>query len=76
MVRPAAPRTPRLDRCTEPVAEKPKRTRRKKVEAPVAEPEPAPEPALANGEKEPVAADGDDGETPRRGWWQRTFGAE
>jgi len=55
----------------EPIeAEKPKRSRRKKVEEPAlaeAEADAAPEPANdANG--------GEDGESPRRGWWQRTFG--
>ena len=57
---------------------KPKRVRKKaapKVAAePVAEEAPAAEPAPA---EEPAAADADNatGETPRRGWWQRTFGA-
>ncbi len=57
---------------------KPKRVRKKaapKVAAePVAEEAPAAEPAPA---EEPAAADaeGATGETPRRGWWQRTFGA-
>ena len=71
-----------------PVAEeapaKPKRTRRKKadvaaeaeaaapaVEAPApAEEAPAAEPVAAESESEGVNDDG----TPRRGWWQRTFG--
>nr|WP_037488784.1 ribonuclease E/G [Sphingobium indicum] len=70
-----------------PVAEeapaKPKRTRRKKadvaveaeaapaVEAPaVVEEAPAAETVAAEGETEGVNEDG----TPRRGWWQRTFG--
>lgn len=60
---------------------KPKRTRRKKAdvapaaEAPVAtEPEEvaAPEPEAA-AEADAAPADGE--ATPRRGWWQRTFGA-
>ncbi|WP_310098332.1 ribonuclease E/G [Sphingomonas sp. BE138] len=73
----------------EPVAEeapaKPKRTRRKKV----ADDAPAPSPAAVADEapaadepaaEAPAAADtatGDDAATaqPRRGWWQRTFGA-
>ncbi len=57
---------------------KPKRVRKKAapkvVAEPVAEEAPAAEPAPA---EEPAAADADNatGETPRRGWWQRTFGA-
>ncbi|MFC3670409.1 Rne/Rng family ribonuclease [Novosphingobium pokkalii] len=62
---------------------KPKRVRKKKVveapaeaalapEAPVAEAAPAPAPADAG---EDAAAEGDDNTAPRRGWWQRTFGA-
>ena len=46
-------------------AEKPKRSRKKKVEEPVAEAVAA-EAAPAKGEEEPAS--------PRRGWWQRTFG--
>ncbi len=65
----------------EPVAEeapaKPKRTRRKKV-AEDAAPEPvvADEPAAeeAPAVEEP-AADAEQTAAPRRGWWQRTFGA-
>ena len=58
---------------------KPKRVRKKAApkvaaepvaeEAPVAEPAPAEEPAAS------ADADNATGETPRRGWWQRTFGA-
>jgi ribonuclease E len=52
----------------EPAAEKPKRSRRKKAE----------EPALAEAEAGPEAANDANGEEagdgPRRGWWQRTFG--
>ena len=55
----------------EPVAEeapaKPKRSRKKAVE-------PAPEPVAADG-AEPEAAEADGEGGPRRGWWQRTFGA-
>lgn len=74
----------------EPVAEapaaeeapaKPKRTRRKKaepavVEAPEAEAVTAPaEDAAPVAEPADAApADAEDGATPRRGWWQRTFG--
>ncbi len=72
----------------EPVAEeapaKPKRTRKKKVEAVEADPAPAVEAAPVAEEAapaEPAAegegegeGEGEDG-TPRRGWWQRTFGA-
>ncbi len=58
---------------------KPKRTRRKKADvAPVAEaPTPA-EPeadAIAEPDAEAEAAPADGEATPRRGWWQRTFGA-
>jgi ribonuclease E len=52
----------------EPAAAKPKRSRRKKAD----------EPKLAAAESEaPEAANdanGDEGDGPRRGWWQRTFG--
>ncbi|TCM22304.1 ribonuclease E [Novosphingobium sp. PhB165] len=66
-----------------PAAEKPKRTRRKKAEPaeataeapaePVAEAAPATAPAV---EEATVSAgeDGGDDSSPRRGWWQRTFG--
>lgn len=65
----------------EPVAEeapaKPKRTRRKKVAAdaapePVVVDEPAAEEAPAADEP---ATDAEQTAAPRRGWWQRTFGA-
>ena len=65
----------------EPVAEevpaKPKRIRKKKVEteAPAPAPEPeavAEEPVAEASEAEAAPASGD---APRRGWWQRTFGA-
>jgi ribonuclease E len=74
-----------------PVAEEtteaaPKRRTRRKAAEPVAlaaQNEPAEAVVAAAPEPEPtseggdVALDGDDdsGETPRRGWWQRTFGA-
>ncbi|MBY9063879.1 Rne/Rng family ribonuclease [Sphingomonas yunnanensis] len=64
--------------AVEPAA-KPKRTRRKKADvAPVDETPPAPEPeadatAEPETEAEPTPADGE--AAPRRGWWQRTFGA-
>ena len=71
-------------------AEKPKRSRKKAepaleaAPAPVAEAEVAkPNPkraSKAKAEAAPVAADADGGEnedgSPRRGWWQRTFGPE
>ncbi|MFT3977092.1 MAG: ribonuclease E/G [Sphingomonas bacterium] len=50
---------------------KPKRTRRKKAEAPAPEAE---EEAPAEAAPAPVA-ENDEQPTPRRGWWQRTFGA-
>lgn len=65
----------------EPVAEdvpaKPKRVRKKKVEAeaPALAPEPeavAEEPVAEAPEADAAPASGD---APRRGWWQRTFGA-
>ncbi|MDF2382939.1 ribonuclease E/G [Nostoc ellipsosporum NOK] len=67
----------------EPVAEeapaKPKRTRKKAVSA-AAAPVPVEEPAPVAQDTAPVeAGEGEEGEnedgTPRRGWWQRTFGA-
>ncbi len=50
------------------------------VAAPVAEPAPQPESTLAVAQDGTAPADADDtapedGEAPRRGWWQRTFGA-
>ncbi len=60
---------------------KPARSRRKKAE-PAAEPvaEAAAEPAAPEAELavagDAPAAEGDDGDGPRRGWWQRTFGNE
>ncbi|MDR6125449.1 ribonuclease E [Sphingomonas sp. SORGH_AS802] len=65
----------------EPVAEevpaKPKRVRKKKVEAEAPAPAPEPEavaeePVAEAPEAEAAPASGD---APRRGWWQRTFGA-
>ena len=66
----------------EPVAEaapaKPKRTRKKAVAAEAAA-APAAEPVPVAQDTAPVEAAEDDAEsedgTPRRGWWQRTFGA-
>ncbi|MEN2711070.1 Rne/Rng family ribonuclease [Sphingomonas sp. NPDC092331] len=66
----------------EPVAEaapaKPKRTRKKAVAAEPAA-APAEEPVPVAQDTAPVEAAEDDAEnedgTPRRGWWQRTFGA-
>jgi len=59
------------------VPAKPKRTRRKKAEAtPTAEAPAAAEPqTTAEPEAEANAAPADGDATPRRGWWQRTFGA-
>jgi len=79
-----------VEAAPEPVAEeapaKPKRTRKKKVEAveaeAVTEAAPAVEAAPVAADAAPAeAADGEEGEgenadgSPRRGWWQRTFGA-
>ncbi|OWK31065.1 Rne/Rng family ribonuclease [Sphingomonas dokdonensis] len=72
--------TPAVDEAEAPA--KPKRTRRKKAdapaaeaaaEAPAAEAAPVDEQALAEGD---ASDSGDEAAaTPRRGWWQRTFGA-
>ncbi len=69
-----------VEEAPAPVAEKPKRTRRKKAEPaeaaaevvaePAAEVVAEPAPAEAAAPAEEAAADA----TPRRGWWQRTFG--
>ncbi|MBW8784193.1 MAG: Rne/Rng family ribonuclease [Novosphingobium sp.] len=74
--------------AAEPAAEKPKRTRRKTspagaevAELTAAPSEPTPEAeaeAPANPHAEPAFAESGEsapGEPPRRGWWQRTFGA-
>jgi ribonuclease E len=65
----------------------PKRGRRRRAAAPDATAEVAPEPVAAAPAPEPVAEDAApetetaeasadaSGESPRRGWWQRTFGA-
>ncbi|UIJ45397.1 Rne/Rng family ribonuclease [Sphingomonas cannabina] len=56
-------------------APKPKRTRRKAAAVDGAEPaEAAPAPEAPAAEADEAAANGE-GEGPRRGWWQRTFGA-
>jgi ribonuclease E len=84
----AAPEAPVAEAEAAP---KPKRTRRKKADAPAeteaapaAEaPAEAPVAAEAAPQADAPAAeggdagteDGGDGQTPRRGWWQRTFGA-
>ena len=78
---------PAAEVAEEPAA-KPKRSRRKKAPEPEGEPAAeAPAPAAANDTAANDAADGDgaaqtdedgapaDGSAPRRGWWQRTFGA-
>ena len=70
-----------------PAPAKPKRTRRKKADAPAAEPAEAAPAAEAETDGDDAPSDAssdatedeakDDGAptTPRRGWWQRTFGA-
>lgn len=74
---------PAVEASVAPAAEeapaKPKRTRKKAVSA-AAAPVPAEEPAPVAQDTAPVeAGEGEEGEnedgTPRRGWWQRTFGA-
>ncbi|MCY1671453.1 ribonuclease E/G [Novosphingobium sp. SL115] len=78
----AAPEAPAADAVVaEEAPAKPKRTRRKKADAVAADAAPA---ASVTAEA-PVADEApavaetpsgdDDGSTPRRGWWQRTFGA-
>jgi ribonuclease E len=61
----------------EPVAEeapaKPKRVRRKKADVAEAAAEPAEAPATEADAD--AGTEADDGTSPRRGWWQRTFGA-
>jgi ribonuclease E len=57
--------------AAEPEAAKPKRTRKPKAEAAQA----AAPAAAQTASAETVGGESDDG-TPRRGWWQRTFGPE
>ncbi|WP_395395144.1 ribonuclease E/G [Novosphingobium sp. BL-8A] len=61
-----------------PAAEKPKRTRRKKAEPAEAAAEPAVTEAVAEPAPAEAAAPAEEAApadaTPRRGWWQRTFG--
>jgi ribonuclease E len=81
---PAPEPTPAAEPEPEPAAEeppaKPKRTRRKKA-AEAEAPAEAPAPEAANDREtatagaDPAEADSSDGGEPRRGWWQRTFGA-
>ena len=69
--------------AAEPAAEeapaKPKRVRKKKVEAeapaPAAAPEAAVEEPVAEAPEAEAEAAPATGDAPRRGWWQRTFGA-
>lgn len=63
--------------ATETPAEKPKRTRRKKTDAVASEAAPAETVSAEAPVAEEAAAEADAGEAaaPRRGWWQRTFGA-
>ncbi|OSZ70047.1 ribonuclease E/G [Sphingomonas sp. IBVSS2] len=74
-----APVAPAPEPAAEEAPAKPKRTRKKAVSA-AAAPVPAEEPAPVAQDTAPVeAGEGEEGEnedgTPRRGWWQRTFGA-
>ncbi len=66
-----APEPAAVPAVEEPVAEKPKRTRKKKVDA-----EAAPEAAAEAPASDDASASDAEGSTdsPRRGWWQRTFG--
>ncbi len=78
---PAVEAVPAAEAAAEP-AKKPRRPRRKAAdaEAPAVEAAPAAEIA-APATDAPAPADdaatggGDEGDSPRRGWWQRTFGA-
>ena len=67
----AAPEPAPAPAVAEPAAEKPKRTRKKKVDA-----EAAPEAAAEAPASDDASASEAEGSTdsPRRGWWQRTFG--
>ncbi|MDG5488358.1 ribonuclease E/G [Sphingomonas sp. BGYR3] len=82
----AAPEPAEVAEVAEAAPEKPKRTRRKKAEAAAAPAEAAvleapvaAEPVADAAPAEPVAATEADepaeASPPRRGWWQRTFGA-
>ena len=75
-----------VEAATEDAPAAPKRRTRRKAAEPVAlaaQSDPAEAVVAAAPESEPaveaagLASDGEDdgGETPRRGWWQRTFGA-
>lgn len=63
--------------AAEAPAEKPKRTRRKKADAVASEAAPAETVSAEAPVAEEAASEAEAGETaaPRRGWWQRTFGA-
>ncbi len=67
----SAPEPATAPAVEEPVAEKPKRTRKKKADA-----EAAPEAAAEAPASDDAPASEAEGSTdsPRRGWWQRTFG--
>ena len=76
-VSPAAPESapkaapapePIAEAVAEPAAAKPRRSRAKKTEAPAAEAATAPETEAAPADPGAAAA------SPRKGWWQRTFG--
>ncbi|MFY7835445.1 MAG: Rne/Rng family ribonuclease [Novosphingobium sp.] len=65
--------------AAEPAPAKPKRTRKKKVDAVAADAAPTEavtaEAPTADEVAAPVAVENADDGAPRRGWWQRTFGA-
>ncbi|HEX2763619.1 MAG TPA: ribonuclease E/G [Allosphingosinicella sp.] len=83
VVEPVAPEPAAATEAPEEAPAKPKRSRRKKADASSeaavgAAPAAAPTPAAANDEGERGSAETgeeDEGGPPRRGWWQRTFGA-
>ncbi|MFN3433461.1 MAG: ribonuclease E/G [Sphingomonas sp.] len=68
---PAADEKPKRRRTRKPAAAEPAET----AAAPVEEPAPEPEATLEVTQDGTAPADAEGGEPPRRGWWQRTFGA-
>lgn len=68
---------PEAEAAAEAPAEKPKRTRRKKADAVASDAAPAEAVTAEAPVAEEATAEAETGEasSPRRGWWQRTFGA-
>ena len=69
-----APAEPVTEEAAPAAEERPKRSRRKKVEPETAPPAEAEPPAAANDVAAEAAAEAPPAGSPRRGWWQRTFG--